>query len=148
MNWRLQSRVCFHLPQLVLSPLRVGDGLVAVPFRLRVKDAHVLQLLTKRRHGFVTLPLLSIGALRALIPVETLMGQLGLKIADRRLGLPQESFVVLPRLDLLPESRLRGIKLICATAAFIMVPMNDRDRNLAVAGEPTRRATSRHRRLR
>ena len=76
------------------------------------------------------------------------MSQLGLKIADRRLGFPQESFGVLPRLDLLPESRLRGIKRICATANFIMVPMNDRDRNLAVPGESTRRATSRHRRRR
>jgi hypothetical protein len=38
------------------------------------------------------------------------MEHLGLKVADRHLGLPQESFGVLPRLDLLPESRLRGIQ--------------------------------------
>ena len=127
---------------------RPGGGGGVVLCRLRAKDAFVLQLLTKRRYGFAKLPLLGTGALSALIPVETLMGQLGLKIADRRFGLPQESFGVLPRLDLLPESRLRGIKLICATANFIMVPMNDRDRNLAVPREPPRRATSASRRLR
>ena len=62
------------------------------------------------------------------------MGQLGLEVADRRLSLLEQMFRVLSGLDLLPQSLPRCVELVGA-GTTVLIPVEDRDRNLAIADE-------------
>ena len=78
--------------------------------------------------------LLAVRALNRLIPGEPLMGQFGLEVVDRRLGLLEQMLCMLSCRDLLPQSlpcRFERIGAGCVT----LIPVDDRDRNLAIPDE-------------
>jgi hypothetical protein len=76
------------------------------------------------------------------------MGQFGLEVVDRRLGLLEQVLCMLSCRDLLPQSlpcRFESIGAGCVA----LIPVDDRDRNLAIPDEaPTlwMRCTCRRRR--
>jgi hypothetical protein len=74
-----------------------------------------------------------------LIPGEPLMGQFGLEVANRRLSLLKQVFRLLAGFDLLSQSLPRCVELVGA-GTTVLIPVKDRDRNLAITDEtPTLR---------
>ena len=77
---------------------------------------------------------LAVRTLDRLLPGEPLMGQFGLEVVDRRLGLLEPMLCMLSCRDLLPQSlpcRFERIGAGCVT----LIPMDDRDRDLAIPDE-------------
>ena len=69
------------------------------------------------------------------LPVrDALMGQLGLEVVGRRLSLLEKVFRALSGLDLLPQSLPRCVELV-GVGTIVLIPVKDRDRNLAIADE-------------
>jgi hypothetical protein len=78
--------------------------------------------------------LLAVRAPNRLIPGEPLMGQLGLEVVDRRLSVLEQMFRTLWCDSLLPQSLPRCVELV-GVGTVILIPADDRDRNLAIAEE-------------
>ena len=79
-------------------------------------------------------PLLAVRTLNRLIPGEPLMGQFGLEVVDRRLGLLEQMLCMLSCRDLLPQSLPCCFERIGA-GCVTLIPVDDRDRNLAIPDE-------------
>jgi hypothetical protein len=121
-----------HLPQPFLALLPGRKGFVALLLGLlppvplgRQFVLHPLERLFDS--------LLLVGHTQdRLIPGEPLMGQFGLEVADRRLRLLKQVFRLLAGLDLLPQSLPRRVELV-GVDTVVLIPVDDRDRHLAIA---------------
>ena len=123
-----------HLPQPLLSLLAGYNGLV--PFLVGASPELPLggQFLPHALESLFDNLLLAVRALNRLIPGEPLMGQFGLEVVDRRLGLLEQMLCMLSGRDLLPQSQTCRFERIGA-GCISLIAMDDRDRNLAIPDE-------------
>ena len=123
-----------HLPHPLLSLLAGCNGVIALLLGLLPAIPLGGQFLPHALESLFDNLLLAVHALNRLIPGEPLMGQFGLEVVDRRLGLLEQMLCMLSCRDLLPQSlpcRFERIGAGCVT----LIPVDDRDRNLAIPDE-------------
>ncbi len=130
---------CQHLPHPLLGLLARCNGVIALLLGLLPAVLLNRQFVLRPLQGLFDSLLLAVRTPDRLISGEPLMRQVGLEVTDRRLGLLEQMFRVLACHDLLPQSLPRCVELVGA-GAVILIPVDHRDRNLAIADEtPTLR---------
>ena len=140
-GWRLSLLGSDHRSEpsfgLLASLQRLRKCILSIPsgqtlsrqFRFR----RFLSLRSRLRLGH-----LSSDCFQSFILGQTLVCQLGLKIADRNLRLCQRSLSAFSHCCFGSDGLPSGVKLVgAAFAIWLVIPANDGDRRLAAASEPT-----------